>query len=125
MASKKFYTNEEDLVIIGEVRMYPQNIQLAFESASIKLGRKVSGIAFRWYKYLKNNTEHFVLSGEEVTAPINTKNQPRTKTLTGIVNTIQVNLKNIENSLHKLDGIVNDAIINDIKTSLNEIYKVF
>ena len=48
-----------------------------------------------------------------------------TKTLTGIVNTIQVNLKNIENSLHKLDGIVNDAIINDIKTSLNEIYKVF
>lgn len=47
MASKKFYTNEEDLVIIGEVRMYPQNIQLAFESASAKLGRKVSGIAFR------------------------------------------------------------------------------
>lgn len=125
MASKKFYTNEEDLVIIGEVGMYPQNIQLAFESASIKLGRKVSGIAFRWYKYLKNNTKHFVLDGEKVTAPINTKNQPRNKTLTGIVNTIQINLKNIENSLQKLDGIVNDTIINDIKTSLNEIYKVF
>jgi hypothetical protein len=48
----KLWTNEEDKVIISQVKMYPENLRRAFIESSEKLKRTEAACANRWYAHI-------------------------------------------------------------------------
>lgn len=50
MSVNKFWTNDEEQVVISKVRNNPGNLQKAFKEASIELGRTPEAIVYKWYK---------------------------------------------------------------------------
>lgn len=68
------FTNDEDLVIIGEIEKSPHNLSQAFRAAAIKLDRDWRSIRARWYNTLRNKkgAVFFLTSGKECT--VNGKN---------------------------------------------------
>lgn len=75
----KKYSNEEDLVIIAEVKANPQNLRKAFKAAASKLqDRHSSSIGARWYTTLRKREQTFTLQSED-TSVTNTKNETGVK----------------------------------------------
>ena len=65
--TKKFWTNEEDLVIISHVRKHPHNLFEAFKLASVELERTVPAVKLRWYRNLKRTHSNvFMLVSQDV-----------------------------------------------------------
>lgn len=50
MSTNKFWTNDEEQVVISKVGSNPNNLQKAFKEASIELGRTSEAISMKWYK---------------------------------------------------------------------------
>ena len=65
--TKKFWTNEEDLVIISHVRKHPHNLSEAFKLSSVELERTVSAVKLRWYRNLKRTHSNvFMLVSQDI-----------------------------------------------------------
>lgn len=50
MSSNKFWTNDEEQVVISKVGSNPSNLKKAFKEASVELGRTPNAISMKWYR---------------------------------------------------------------------------
>lgn len=68
------YTDEEDSVIISEIRKSPHNLSVAFRATSEKIGRSYSSVSLHWYTVLrrKQGAVFMTVSGDMCT--VNGKN---------------------------------------------------
>ena len=71
---KSRYTDEEDSVIISEIKKSPHNLSEAFRAASKKIERSYSSISIHWYTVLrlKQGAIFMTVSGDKCT--VNGKN---------------------------------------------------
>lgn len=53
MAGGPLFTPKEDALILREVCKHPENIQKCFIAVSKKIGRSVSSIHYRYYRFIK------------------------------------------------------------------------
>lgn len=68
MCKSKFYTKDEDTVILQCVSENVGNLTKAFKRAANQLERSPEAIAFSWYKHLRTSEVSFLTVG------VNTKN---------------------------------------------------
>lgn len=61
--SARYWTPEEDSILIDEIGKNPLNLRMCFLSTSIKVRRSPSACASRWYTHLQktNDEEHTAL----------------------------------------------------------------
>ena len=50
MSTNKFWTSDEEQVVISKVGSNPSNLKKAFKEASVELGRTSEAISMKWYK---------------------------------------------------------------------------
>ena len=74
MSNYRFYTEEEDIVIISEITETPYNLESAFRRASTQINRTSGAISMHWYQTLRrrNNCIFMTVSGKKCT--VNGKN---------------------------------------------------
>lgn len=74
MSNYRFYTEEEDRVIISEIAETPYNLEDAFRRASVQINRTPGAISVHWYQTLRrrNNCIFMTVSGKKCT--VNGKN---------------------------------------------------
>ena len=74
MSKYRFYTDEEDRVIISEISKCPHNLSKAFRNAAVKIDRSPGAVQNYWYTVLrkKTGTVFFLASGRQCT--VNGKN---------------------------------------------------
>lgn len=74
MSNYRFYTEEEDRVIISEIAETPYNLEDAFRRASTQINRTPGAISMHWYSTLrrKDNCIFMTVSGKKCT--VNGKN---------------------------------------------------
>ena len=74
MSNYRFYTEEEDRVIISEIAETPYNLEDAFRRASVQINRTPGAISMHWYQTLRrrNNCIFMTVSGKKCT--VNGKN---------------------------------------------------
>lgn len=69
----KRWTKEEEQILIGLIKKYPNNLQAAFRTASTKLDRTQQAIEFHWYSTLRHNETVFMTISPS-TKKVNIKN---------------------------------------------------
>ena len=74
MSNYRFYTEEEDRVIISEIVETPYNLESAFRRASVQINRTPGAISLHWYQTLRrrSNCIFMTVSGKKCT--VNGKN---------------------------------------------------
>ena len=70
--TNKHWTNEEDRVIISQVRLHPTNLTEAFRIVSKKLDRTVPAVSQRYYTHVKLHNKVFMTISSK-SASTNTK----------------------------------------------------
>ena len=89
MASLKRWTNEEDQVIISQVRKSPSNLARAFKNAETKLiNRSFCSISQRYYRSIRLNSKIFI-----------TVSSNSVSTNTKVGESILINIKTLFNKL--------------------------
>ena len=73
MTAKRKWTNEEEQVLINQVRQHPNNLQNAFKATSGIIGRSAHSIEQRWYGKIRHSETVFMTISPK-TKNINTKN---------------------------------------------------
>ena len=79
MATKRRWTNEEEQVLIDQVRQNPGNLQRAFRITSEITGRGIQAIGFRWYHKVRHSETVFMTIGANnmsVNSKISDNSQP-------------------------------------------------
>ena len=73
MAVKKEWTNDEELVVINQVKANPQNLQKAFAEASRILNRSQHAVSLRWYLGLREKSGIVFMTCSHKKATVNKK----------------------------------------------------
>ena len=67
MTKNKRWTDQEDMIVVSEVKNSPTNLKAAFEAASKKIGRSKTACMCSWYTVLskdKANACFVTISGK-------------------------------------------------------------
>ena len=78
MSQKRRWTNEEDQVLIGQVRQYPSNLTRAFRATSEIVGRSALCVRQRWYTKVRHSETVFMTIGAR-NMSVNSKNSDNTQ----------------------------------------------
>ena len=78
MTSKRRWTNEEEQVLIDQVRINPSNLSRAFRNASNITGRSPHSCEQRWYGKVRYSEAVFMTIGANAMS-VNSKNSDNTQ----------------------------------------------
>lgn len=73
MTTKRKWTNEEEQVLISQVRQSPNNLARAFRVTSEVLGRSLRSVTLHWYNKTRHSEAIFMTVGSK-TVNMNSKN---------------------------------------------------
>lgn len=73
MTARRRWTNEEEQVLISQVRQSPNNLARAFRATSEIIGRNSHCVEQRWYSKVRHSEPIFMTIGPK-TNNVNTKN---------------------------------------------------
>lgn len=73
MTTRKRWTDEEEQVLISQVRQSPNNLSKAFKETGELLERSEHSVRLHWYKNTRHNNIVFMTVGPK-TRNVNTKN---------------------------------------------------
>lgn len=74
MSNYRFYTEEEDKVIISEIVESPFNLESAFRKASTQINRDPHAISQHWYNCLRKKTNCIFMTVPGKKCTVNGKN---------------------------------------------------
>ena len=74
MNQRRRWTNEEEQVLIDQVRLNPSNLSRAFLHTSAIIGRTPNTIKVRWYSKVKHSEPVFMTVSSNNTVTTNQKN---------------------------------------------------
>lgn len=78
MTTKRRWTNEEEQVLIDQVRINPSNLSRAFRNASNITGRSPHSCEQRWYGKVRQSETVFMTIGANAMS-VNSKNSDNTQ----------------------------------------------
>lgn len=78
MTTKRKWTNEEEQVLIDQVRQNPGNLARAFRATSDVIGRSSHSIEQRWYGKVRHSETVFMTIGAR-NMSVNSKNSDNTQ----------------------------------------------
>lgn len=74
MNQRRRWTNEEEQVLIDQVRLNPSNLSRAFLHTSTIIGRTPNTIRIRWYSKVRHSEPVFMTVSSNNTVTTNQKN---------------------------------------------------
>lgn len=74
MTTRRRWTNEEEQVLIDQVRQNPGNLQRAFRAASEITGRGLPAVSYHWYHKVRHSEAIFMTVSSNNTVTTNQKN---------------------------------------------------
>ena len=74
MNQRRRWTNEEEQVLIDQVRQNPGNLQRAFRATSEITDRGLPAVSYRWYHKVKHSETVFMTISTNNTISTNQKN---------------------------------------------------
>ena len=72
------WSNEEEQVLIDQVRQYPNNLSRAFKITGEEIGKSVNAVRVQWYNHTRHSETVFMTVGAK-TMNINSKNSNSTQ----------------------------------------------
>lgn len=72
------WSNEEEQVLVDQVRQSPNNLSRAFRAASDELGKSYYAVKMQWYNHTRHSETIFMTVGAN-TMNVNSKNSDNTQ----------------------------------------------